>query len=340
MSTFRRTEDGSTMQTLGIGAYHEVMRSSADLNTRADELLMALGERVRSSASAICLWDPLAGRHITLANHHYPNAVMAHFNSWFVDNDPLFKQMERVSSGALRWRDFPDYRRSHSVTNVFTPAGFDEGLSVRLVTAAGVYAGTLHVNSDDRRYPRDSDVDEINRLRFGVASLLDVTTRPTLVADFLAPGQPAWLVDSDGRCRALRDDHLPLDLIDPTLLAVIKNVVGVDRRFRWCDDAGTWYLVRLIPATPRHNAALPTGLVMVTPEPLPFGLTTRELEVTTFVARGLTTQRIAETLTISAKTVGHHIEHILGKTGVDNRVALAALASQHGLIAGHLLGDG
>ena len=53
------------MRSSTTGPYHEALGSAADLNTRADELLCALGERVSSSASAISLWDPVAGRHLT-----------------------------------------------------------------------------------------------------------------------------------------------------------------------------------------------------------------------------------------------------------------------------------
>ncbi|PKZ63465.1 helix-turn-helix transcriptional regulator [Gordonia terrae] len=320
------------MRSSTTGRYHEALGSAADLNTRADELLSALGERVSSSASAISVWDPVAGRHLTLANHDYPDSVMRHFNSWFVSNDPLFKEMERTRSGALRWRDFPGYRRTHSVTNVFTPAGFDEGLSARLVTAQGTYAGTLHVNSEDRRYPRDVDVTEINELRSSVASLLDTTMRPVMVADFLSPGSPAWLIDRSGNCRALHDQPMPD--VDPELLSLVARFAGTERKFRWCDTGGTWHLIRLLPATPRYRAAIPVALTFVTPEPLPFDLTGRELEVLTLVANGLTSAQIAGALLISAKTVGRHIEHLLGKTRVANRVGLATLAHQHGLLSG------
>jgi len=324
------------MQVGNVGIYREVMDTSGDLNTRADELLHALGERVPSAASAICLWDPLARRHLTLANHGYPTDVMQHFNNWFVHRDPLFKQMELTSSGALRWNDFPNYRTSHSVTQVFVPAGFDEGLSARLVTAGGTYAGTLHVNSDDRRYPRDDDVREINALRANVAALLDTTARPEMVAEFLAPGRPAWLVDEHGNLQPLRHDQPPLAAADTELFEVAARNVHSEHQFRWQSATGHWLLVRVIPATPRHRVALATGLVIVIPEAIPFGLTARELDVVTLIVRGLTTPQIAQTLMISAKTVGHHIEHILPKMQVQNRVACSAVAGRHGIISGHL----
>ena len=83
-----------------------------------------------------------------------------------------------------------------------------------------------------------------------------------------------------------------------------------------------------------RRAATPVALTFATPEPLPFDLTGRELEVLTLVANGLTSAQIAVALVISAKTVGRHIEHLLGKTGVANRVGLATLAHQHGLLSG------
>ena len=43
------------------GMYGEVLGSSASIETRAHEVLDALDRRAASSASAICLWDPIGG---------------------------------------------------------------------------------------------------------------------------------------------------------------------------------------------------------------------------------------------------------------------------------------
>ena len=51
------------------------------------------------------------------------------------------------------------------------------------------------------------------------------------------------------------------------------------------------------------------------PRQLPAGLTDRELEVLLALAAGQTNKEIAETLGISTKTAGHHVQHILDKTG-------------------------
>ncbi|WP_026116682.1 helix-turn-helix transcriptional regulator [Nocardiopsis valliformis] len=65
---------------------------------------------------------------------------------------------------------------------------------------------------------------------------------------------------------------------------------------------------------------------------LPMGLTRRELEVLTEVAKGLSNREIGQTLFISAKTVSVHVTNLMGKLGVNNRTAAAAKARELGLL--------
>jgi len=55
------------------------------------------------------------------------------------------------------------------------------------------------------------------------------------------------------------------------------------------------------------------------------GLTPREAEVLTLVARGYTNREIAATLVISVRTAGVHVSHILRKLGAPNRLEAAAI---------------
>ena len=64
----------------------------------------------------------------------------------------------------------------------------------------------------------------------------------------------------------------------------------------------------------------------------PAGLSEREVEILRLLARSRTAKQIAQALTITEKTAGHHIEHIYAKTGVSTRVGAALFAMQHDLI--------
>jgi HD-GYP domain-containing protein (c-di-GMP phosphodiesterase class II) len=61
-------------------------------------------------------------------------------------------------------------------------------------------------------------------------------------------------------------------------------------------------------------------------------LTDREIEVLRLVARGHTNPEIAKQLTISRKTVGHHLESIYNKLNVSTRAAATYFAMQHHLL--------
>src|SRR4051794_6017531 len=62
------------------------------------------------------------------------------------------------------------------------------------------------------------------------------------------------------------------------------------------------------------------------PKELPAGLTKRELEVLLALVRGQSNAEVAESLGITAKTVGHHVEHVYRKAGVRSRAAATVWA--------------
>jgi DNA-binding NarL/FixJ family response regulator len=65
---------------------------------------------------------------------------------------------------------------------------------------------------------------------------------------------------------------------------------------------------------------------------LPGGLTGRELEVLLALVLGQSNQAIADGLGISAKTVGHHVQHVYQKAGVRSRAAATVWAFEHDLV--------
>jgi HD-GYP domain-containing protein (c-di-GMP phosphodiesterase class II) len=63
----------------------------------------------------------------------------------------------------------------------------------------------------------------------------------------------------------------------------------------------------------------------------PASLTEREVQVLRLLARGLTNKQVANTLGISPKTVGSHVEHIYAKAGVSTRAAVTLFAIENDL---------
>lgn len=61
------------------------------------------------------------------------------------------------------------------------------------------------------------------------------------------------------------------------------------------------------------------------------GLSARENEVLAWMARGTTNGEIAAILSISARTVQKHLEHIYARVGIENRHAAIALAMEAAL---------
>jgi two-component system nitrate/nitrite response regulator NarL len=63
-----------------------------------------------------------------------------------------------------------------------------------------------------------------------------------------------------------------------------------------------------------------------------FGLTPRELEITSAVVGGFSNKEIAKKFTLSEDTVKHHLTNIFDKVGASNRLELALFAVHHRLI--------
>jgi two-component system, NarL family, nitrate/nitrite response regulator NarL len=63
-----------------------------------------------------------------------------------------------------------------------------------------------------------------------------------------------------------------------------------------------------------------------------FGLTAREVEITSAVVAGLSNKEIARKLSLSEDTVKHHLTNIFNKMGASNRLELALFAVHHRLL--------
>lgn len=67
----------------------------------------------------------------------------------------------------------------------------------------------------------------------------------------------------------------------------------------------------------------------------PGGLTAREIEVLSLLARGHSNKEIGKRLHITPKTVSSHVQHIYTKLGVSSRARATHFATQHGLVGSY-----
>jgi DNA-binding NarL/FixJ family response regulator len=126
-------------------------------------------------------------------------------------------------------------------------------------------------------------------------------------------------------CRALKSE---LGAIFPVLFLSGQRTESYDRVAGLLVGADD-YLVK--PYAPDELLARVRLLELRSRPPTPGGLgrsnlTPRESEVLRLLAEGLTQHEIAAHLTISPKTVGTHIEHVLRKLGVHSRAQAVARA--------------
>ncbi len=132
--------------------------------------------------------------------------------------------------------------------------------------------------------------------------------------------------DDDAVLPALRAGaagYLTKDTTGEALIAAVRDV-ATGRTV--LDAAVQARLVELLRAPSPAPAEEPPGA-----EPLPEGLTPREIDVIRLVADGLSNKQVARRLFVSEATVKTHLNHVLGKLDVEGRPGLVAWAWRHGL---------
>lgn len=110
---------------------------------------------------------------------------------------------------------------------------------------------------------------------------------------------------------------------DPDALAALALLDGLGAR------QAAWRLRRDLR---RRGVRVPRGPIR-TSSANPHRLTVRQLEVLVLLADGLTDAEIAGRLSLSVKTVGHHVSAVLAKTGATSRRRAADEARRLGLVS-------
>jgi DNA-binding CsgD family transcriptional regulator len=232
----------------------------------------------------------------------------------------------------LRWRDAPvDYARSYSVQAVFQPAGYCEGMTARLLTRDGRYAGAFHVSTDEPAHPSDAARDAAEWLAPALASVCDVLRAPLSLAGALDPAAHAALVDAAGQVAALPGrDPGPWLVPGTGLVEVVRGLLrapGATGASCWRARTGDWHRVQ-VARTAEDGGAV----VCERAAELPHELTAREIDVLTLLAAGAPNRAIAASLVVAPRTVATHVEHIFDKLGCRTRTACAVRAVSEGWV--------
>lgn len=303
----------------------------------AGDVLAELCASEPVAAATLTCYDPITDTHRALCATGYPSHVLDFLRSpAFLADDVGYRLLVDFPTTRARcWRDTHlDYAKTRSAVQMFRPAGYAGGATARLTTRGGGYAGDLHVSTTDAELPTPTMMLALHHAAPLLAAAVDVTRRLRLGLADLGPDGHASIVTDRGTVvplsdPAARDRRSPVGDPDlPGRVAGWRRAGRVPRdgwyRQRW---DGTWWRVRV--------SRVDRGTLLVTEpdtrDPVPAALTMREMEVLTLISEGLPNVAIAHRLSISARTVAHHVEHILDKLGARGRTSAAQLALQDGL---------
>lgn len=167
-------------------------------------------------------------------------------------------------------------------------------------------SGGVDVVMMDLRMPRCDGVEATRRLT-AEAPLIKVLVLTTYaddrsVIDALRAGARGYLTKDAG-----------VDEISKALRQLVQGRAAID------------------PAVQHHLLEALGSAPAAQDDSTPSGLTTREAEVLTLIARGFTNRQIAEQLFVNESTIKTHINHLFSKLGVQDRAQAVALAYRHGI---------
>ncbi|TVT15496.1 LuxR C-terminal-related transcriptional regulator [Amycolatopsis acidiphila] len=314
----------------------EIASSGVPLLERAQTLLDTLQDRLPAEATWLALSDPGTNVYATVGSTGLERSVLEYLDRPSVSREIRLAELDRnrppvslaelpVPAGELpTWAD------------CLIPAGFRDGLGVPLFEPGGPYLGMLTLLFSGRNAPSAALRDRIGQLAPLVARCVSPMRSLVGTARLVQGATSGAVLLRDGSTYPLPglEDHSLLARDSPVVEIARGTLLAgqVYRSFLWPveDCAGVPGHVRMTMLTATEVPDFVLGTLLLTPDVDCRGLTPRELQVLGLLVNGRSNQQIARQLTIAARTVAAHVEHILHKLDTPTRTLAAVRAEREG----------
>jgi DNA-binding CsgD family transcriptional regulator len=308
------------------------------LAERAEALLAQVQRVVPFEAGIIALLPPGRRVHVPLSRHGFDD----HANQYY-DGPGFLQDVElaglRRSPLARRLVDLPVPPAEIPLWGEYLlPAGFRGGFGVGLFTPDDRYMGLLGAVTERATPATREAINLVGLLATQVALAVDPLHSLATIAGMVHGAIAGIVLTAAGSTQALPGlpDH-PLLVSGSGVLAATTAQVA----------DGSLYCSFLAPVPPAEGTdthlrvtvlAVPpdvrlfaTAMVLLSPAGDLHGLSPRELQVLGLLVTGVSNERIAAALGISARTVAVHIDNLRAKLAASSRTAAAARALRLGL---------
>lgn len=326
--------DSEVQQAMvAMGRVATIAAEHDSAEARGQAILEELRRLIPFEAAEITEFNPLDGSVVEVAATGYEAEVLDGLRS-----DRFLELMESLglpeSGIPIRMKDLPgDFMDNWAVSELLLPAGYSEGMTMALRTADGRFTGVLNLSTTSREHPSDVARAAIAQMCSALGSLTDPIRSGRWLAMLLGAGSMAVGLDHAGGIVQLPgiSSHRLLEDGSDLVQTAQSTTTGLQTwsSFVW-PDQDEWYRVRVVPCAQEQHLRAVVSIDSVNLGPL----SRREIEVLTLAAEGLSNGEIGDALVISGRTVGTHIEHILGKLGAPNRAGAVAHAIREGLVLG------
>jgi DNA-binding CsgD family transcriptional regulator len=338
MQTLRGTPSSRTADSLV-----ELLADLASLATPEDasENLPGLVSRMaEQTGAAACQLDTATtstqrfehARFQTVVNVGYSETVSRHLGGEFLASRHG-RVLIAARTGLRIGKDDPyDFRESSHFHDVLKPAGFDDGMSMTLRTAAQDVVGVLHLSACSTG---DFRPDVSATLTLVGRALTRVTEMASCSAPDVTFPREFAAVRLDARGTAtpvVGREALHLEL-DADLMAIVRSVLVTGTQFATFLHQKQSRLVDVRMHAPGSaRSACRPCIIATRPAGSTLGLTLRQLQVLTAVATGAGNREIAEELCLTQRTVAAHVEAILTRLDTPTRAGAAAMATAAGIL--------